>query len=70
MNPALEKMLRDCAQPGFYGVVEIHYVNGQPNHVEIKKTYKLVHTQQEKNSRLENRRDENDRPTETRSYGR
>jgi hypothetical protein len=48
MNAALEKLLTELEAARHYGVVEIHYANGIPAHVNVKKTYKLQNTSQGK----------------------
>jgi hypothetical protein len=41
MNKALEKMLNEFEVSHLFGVVEVHYQNGIPGFVNVKKTFKL-----------------------------
>jgi hypothetical protein len=42
MNDLLARILIECEQTHFYGVVEVHFSNGIAAHANVKKTYKLT----------------------------
>ena len=44
MNDKMEKLLKECESTRLYGIVEIHYMNGIPGHMSVKRTYKLQST--------------------------